>query len=468
MHSLNRSYQIAAEGLSKKVIILSQENADGLEERKSLIAEQISSRLRVGEIEQHLSSNRAIRLRDMHENELLKIEIEHLRSTAREESHSNIAAQKNVLEKILQMENANSEMLNFKYTISSQVEEIISLSKEVIVVREKNKCLLEHVQKIESVLTVCAEQNNALKRDVAKMRNMLNRAPRLSRLDAAALRRNETLPNIAATEMEGGGGGRRSDREREGDRRQAVALRNTSSFSPSFSPPVSQELSCTMPASSSSSSSLSHSNPHSHSLSHSLSSYNPSYSESTSLPCSPFNPFHSASFTSSFRNEVVDGSVISSSAFMHQNDGNSVGTYDIAARAAHSISGNNQFYSSINSISEKKRNSEKNKSNNNNDSDDRNDSYMDIEGTYLGREKERDKKREKQNKSLHVRNSREGSATNEERGSVRGRAVRCVRTLNDPTRRSLFVGAGLGLRKEQYSMTDFSAAVHQHQVKTND
>ena len=436
--------QIAAEGLSKKVIILRQENTDGLEERKSLIAEQISSRLRVGEIEHHLSSNRAIRLRDLHENELLKIEIEHLRSTAREESSSNIAAQKNILEKILLMENANSEISNFKYTVASQVDEIISLSKEIIVVREKNKCLLEHVRKIESVLTVCAEQNNILKRDVAKMQSMLNRAPRVSRLEAAAIRRSETLPKILSKEVkevsvgatgEGGRGGRRSDRDGDGDREhdQTFALRNSST---SFSPSLSQELSRTTP-SSSSSSSLSFSHSHSHPNSHSASSYyRPSYSESVSLPCSPHShtsPSASASFSSSFRSEVV---------------GWSTSAYENRLR------GNDHSYSVMNNISETNRNDTKNK---NNDDNGRK-SCTDIDDADLEKEedrnRERDKEGEKRNETLPSRKKKdiEGSSTTEERGSVLGRAGRSVRTLCDPTRRSLFIGAGLGLRKEKNSV----------------
>lgn len=432
-------YQIAAEGLSKKVIILSQENTDGLEERKSLIAEQISSRLRVSEIEQHLSSNRAIRLRDMHENELLKIEIEHLRSTAREESSSNIAAQKNVLEKILLMENANSEISNFKYTVTSQVDEIISLSKEVIVIRERNTCLLEHVRKIESVLTVCAEQNNSLKRDLAKMQSMLNRAPRVSRLEAAAIRRSETLPKILSTEVkevsagatgEGGRGGRRSDRDRDGDREHdhTFALRNSST---SFSPSLSQELSRTTPSSSSSSSSFSHSHPNSHSAS---SYYRPSYSESASLPCSPYSHTSpSASFSSSFRSEVV---------------GWSTSAYENGLR------GNDHSYSGINYISETNTNDLENKNN----YDDGRKSYTDIDGAdlenELDRNRVRDKEGEKRNETLPSRKMKneKGSSTTEERGSVLGRAGRSVRTLCDPTRRSLFVGAGLGLRKEKNSM----------------
>ena len=177
---------------------------------------------------------------------------------------------------------------------------------------------------------------------------------------------------------------------------------------------------------------------------------------------------------------------------MHQNDGNNIGTYDSTVRAAgcvgdsrglkamertyvrthhtssssegkyneRSISGNDNSYSSINNISEKKRNSKKNKINHNtdhaNDNDDGNgngiDSYTNIEGIDMERERERerDKERENQKKCLRIKSSREGSTAKEKRGSVRGRAGRFVRTLNDPTRRSLFVGAGLGLRKEEY------------------
>ena len=156
--------------MSKKAGNLAQELNEKNDERKSLIAEQIFNRKKVIDLEQFLSTTRALRLKEIHENELLKTEIKMLRDNSVNEEKENTIIKQNVIDKIIKIENVNSVNTNLNYTLRSQVEEIISLSREIIVIREKNNSLLEHVRKLEEVLTVYANQNDHLRREVEKGR----------------------------------------------------------------------------------------------------------------------------------------------------------------------------------------------------------------------------------------------------------------------------------------------------------
>jgi hypothetical protein len=100
--------KIAAEGLSKKSVALSQEVDELKAERYGLIADQIYSRGKVKELELLLSEGRSLRLKEMHENELNKHQIKGLESRMLTAETGDVKAQKSMLEKILQMETINS------------------------------------------------------------------------------------------------------------------------------------------------------------------------------------------------------------------------------------------------------------------------------------------------------------------------------------------------------------------------
>ena len=156
----------------------------------------------MAELEQFLYTTRALRLKEIHENEILKIEINNLRNTAVSDEKVNIEIKKSIIEKIISIENVNSVNTNFKYTIESQVAEIISLSKEIIIIREKNNSLLEHVRKLEEVLTVCANDNDHLKREVEKWKKKLWESRRKDQETIKSKKmKNITMDNINKNEL---------------------------------------------------------------------------------------------------------------------------------------------------------------------------------------------------------------------------------------------------------------------------
>ena len=67
--------KVASEGLSKKVAMLGQELVEEKESKKNLFDETLIGRKRIIELEKSLSSGRALRLKEMHENELFKRQV---------------------------------------------------------------------------------------------------------------------------------------------------------------------------------------------------------------------------------------------------------------------------------------------------------------------------------------------------------------------------------------------------------
>ena len=118
--------KVASEGLSKKVAMLGQELVEEKESKKNLFDETLIGRKRIIELEKSLSSGRALRLKEMHENELFKRQISGLEARMIESEEDNRRAQTDLLAKIQQLETAVALNQAQGRTIAAQNEEMVS------------------------------------------------------------------------------------------------------------------------------------------------------------------------------------------------------------------------------------------------------------------------------------------------------------------------------------------------------
>mmetsp|Transcript_34892 Transcript_34892/g.33183 ORF Transcript_34892/g.33183 Transcript_34892/m.33183 type:complete len:457 (-) Transcript_34892:155-1525(-) len=165
--------KIAAEGLSKKSIALSQEVDELKGERYGLIADQIYNREKVKELELLLSQGRSVRLKEMHENELNKNQIKDLESRMLTAETGDVKAQKSLLEKILLMETINSKNTAQGITINAQGEEMVSLSREICCLKEKQMDILDHSRRLDNIAGMCARERDAFEHEVRRLRKLL-------------------------------------------------------------------------------------------------------------------------------------------------------------------------------------------------------------------------------------------------------------------------------------------------------
>ena len=170
--------KVASEGLSKKASLLGQELDDAKESHKNLFDEVQLSRKRIMELEKSLSSGRALRLKEMHENELFKRQISGLEARMAEAEEGNRQAQTDLLSKIQQLETAIAVNQAQGRTVAAQNEEMVALAREVCALREKQRVLLDRTRRLEHVAAVCARERDAFEREVQRLRlPMLRNVP---------------------------------------------------------------------------------------------------------------------------------------------------------------------------------------------------------------------------------------------------------------------------------------------------
>lgn len=117
-----------------------------------LIEEQILNREKVKHLEGSLNDDRSKRLKEMHENELLRISNAELEAIASNAEAKEIAAQKELLTKIQNVESvmATNDML--KKTIEAQSSEMLALCREIFGFKEKQRQLSETILILEGSL----------------------------------------------------------------------------------------------------------------------------------------------------------------------------------------------------------------------------------------------------------------------------------------------------------------------------
>jgi len=165
--------KVATEGLSKKLQLLTAELDEVKGTKANLFEEVLQSRKRIIELEKSLSSGRALRLKEMHENELFKRQIAGLEARMLESEEDNRRAQTSLLNKIQELETAVALNQAQGRTVAAQSEEMVALAREVCALREKQRVLLERTRRLEHVAAVCARERDAFEREVMRLRHPL-------------------------------------------------------------------------------------------------------------------------------------------------------------------------------------------------------------------------------------------------------------------------------------------------------
>lgn len=160
----------SSSGLQQKNGAMSIDLTLRKEEKKVMMEEQIFSRKRVKEMEKQLSDDRAKRLRNLHENELLRkknVELEARCGTAE------TAAQKagaELLEKLQVLETTLELVATQRRTIEAQGLEMLELNREVTVQKESMRDLSDRCLRLERQLAERQKERDAFETESFRLR----------------------------------------------------------------------------------------------------------------------------------------------------------------------------------------------------------------------------------------------------------------------------------------------------------
>ena len=139
----------ASEGLTKKAGMLDIDLKLHKEERKSLVDEQILNRRKVADLEKKLLDDRAKRLRNIHENDILRkrnLELEARNKICEVETKK---ASEDLLVKIQKLQSATELVDKQRRTIEAQGAEMLELNREITTLKEAMKSMTDDFLKLE-------------------------------------------------------------------------------------------------------------------------------------------------------------------------------------------------------------------------------------------------------------------------------------------------------------------------------
>ena len=163
----------ASDGLTKKTASLDIECTLLKEQDKVFREEQIMNRRKVKEYEDTLCEDRAKRLRDMHECELLR------RKNAELEGKLNVAesgatkARRDLLDCMQRLDTALAQVENGQRTVEAQGEEMLSLNREVAAFKETVAGMGETVLRLERVAAERTAERDILEHEGNRLRTEL-------------------------------------------------------------------------------------------------------------------------------------------------------------------------------------------------------------------------------------------------------------------------------------------------------
>lgn len=139
----------ASEGLTKKAGMLDIDLKLHKEERKSLVEEQILNRRKVADLERKLLDDRAKRLRNIHENDIMRkknLELEARNKICEADTRK---ASEDLLVKIQKLQSATELVEKQRRTIEAQGTEMLELNREVTALKEAIKSMSDDFLRLE-------------------------------------------------------------------------------------------------------------------------------------------------------------------------------------------------------------------------------------------------------------------------------------------------------------------------------
>ena len=129
---------------------------------------------KVMEFQQLLCTTRALRFKDLHENEIQKVEINRQDENIVKYEKENILIRQDVINKIILIENAASLNAILSLTAKSQKEEIVRMCGIIMNLENINTSLKKNIRKSENALAEYINENSNLKHEVQKGKFLLN------------------------------------------------------------------------------------------------------------------------------------------------------------------------------------------------------------------------------------------------------------------------------------------------------
>ena len=160
----------SSSGLTAKTGALSIDLTLHKEAKKVMLEEQIWSRKHVKEMEKQLSDDRSKRLRNIHENELLR------RKNVDLESRCNVAeaaaqkAQTELLAKLQQLDTALELTATQRRTIDAQGSEMLDLNREVTMQKESMREMADRCLRLERQLAERQKEKGVFENEAFRLR----------------------------------------------------------------------------------------------------------------------------------------------------------------------------------------------------------------------------------------------------------------------------------------------------------
>ena len=130
---------------------------------------------KVIEFQHLLSTTRALRLQDLHDKEIQKVEISKLNNDIIKYEKEINLVRHDVINKIILIENAASMNAILSRTAKSQKEEIVRMCGEIMNLEDNKLFLKKNIKKLENSLAVYANKNKNLKHDFLEGKFLLHK-----------------------------------------------------------------------------------------------------------------------------------------------------------------------------------------------------------------------------------------------------------------------------------------------------
>jgi hypothetical protein len=163
----------ASEGTRKKAAALEIECQLLKEQDKVFREEGAIHRRKVKEYEDTLCDDRAKRLRDMHENELLRKKNAELEARGNIFEGESVKAKRDLLIQLEKLENALAQIDNNVRTIEAQGEEMLTLNREITSLKETIQTMGDSILRLEQVAADRTAERDVYEQECMRLRTEL-------------------------------------------------------------------------------------------------------------------------------------------------------------------------------------------------------------------------------------------------------------------------------------------------------
>jgi hypothetical protein len=157
-------------GLTQKLGALQIDLTLKKEERAQMMEEQIFNRQRVKEMEKQLNDDRSKRLRNLHENELLRTKNVQLEARCSSAEAAEQKASRELLEKLQVLDTTLELVASQKRTIEAQGAEMLELNREVTMQKEALRDVSDRCLRVERQLADRQKEKDAYEQEAFRLR----------------------------------------------------------------------------------------------------------------------------------------------------------------------------------------------------------------------------------------------------------------------------------------------------------